>query len=107
MSPLIQIKQGWGPSDERRAYREFWVEMHPIVTMVVEGSFMHGSTGMRNVTKAEVAERVALCKALVDEMRRDFRWSKQRIRDNLSLALRTKLAGLVPDLDTLGKRASW
>jgi len=106
--PLIKINEDFNRGDQRRAYREFWSVMYPIVALVVESSFMHPSTGMKtDPTQAEIKERTDVCKKLVDTMRNDLGWSQVRIKDNLALALRTKLSGLVVDLDALAKRGSW
>jgi len=107
MSALIRVNGGSGRPDAKREYREFWADMYPVVVVVVEASLMNAVTLVRDPTSAIVKERVEMAKKIVDEMRQDFHWSKTRIRDNLAIVLRSRLAGLAVDMDTLGKRSSW
>lgn len=93
--------------EKRRAYRDFWVEMMPHVGNVVVESFVSQESGMRNPTMAEVKERTEFCKRLVDELRNDFQWSAQRIRDNLGVVLRAKLAGIELPLEKMAQRITW
>lgn len=104
---LIRINEPLYPSEKKKLYKEFWSEMFPVCATVVEASFMDGQHAMRNPTTASVKERIEVCKSLVEEMRQTYHWSKQRITDNLALCLRTKLSGLVVDLDSIAKRSSW
>ncbi len=107
MSALIRTDTQYTRQEKARALKAFWDEMNPVVAVVVESTFSHVSTGVRHITTAEVKNRTNMARDLVDNMRRDFGWSKARIRDNLAIALRSKLAGLVVDLDSLGRRGSW
>jgi len=109
VTAYIKTNEGWGRSDEVRAYKEFWDEMMPTVANVVTNSFEEGQCPVSHVTGTEVKHRTNLAKDLVELMRKEFVWSKQRIRDNLALALRMRLNGMVVDLDSLGAagRSSW
>ena len=107
MSTLIKMDTKYSRQEKVRALKAFWDEMMPVVAVVVESTFAHDSTTVRHITTSVVKERTLMAKNLVDTMRQDFGWSRTRIRDNLAVALRSQLAGLVVDLDTLGRRGSW
>lgn len=101
---LIKVAD-WGPSDAKREYRDFWKEMLPKVAIVVERSFIQN--GMRHPTRAAIVERVDVCKAIVNELRYDLKWSKQRIIDHLPVILRCRLSGIALNLEAIGRRATW
>lgn len=104
MPPLIKVSD-FDRSDARREEKRYWQEMLPVVAQVVEQSFVDAN--MRNPTRSEVKKRVDQAKALVDTLRRDFKWGKTRIKDNLLHVLRAELVGLKLDLESFGRRASW
>lgn len=101
---LIKVAD-WGPSDAKREYKRFWEWIMPHVGRVVEASFIQN--GMRHPTRSAIIERVDVCKALVNELRFDLKWSRQRILDHLPIALRCRLSGIHLDLERLGRRATW
>jgi len=107
MTAFLKFNGKYSRSEKAHALQEFWDEMMPVVVVVVESTFAHDSTKVNHITSAVIKERTNMAKELVDTMRRDFGWSKTRIRDNLAVALRTQLSGLVVDLDSLGRRGSW
>ena len=92
-------------TDYRTNYQIFWSEMVPFVADVVEKSFI--TEGMRNPTFSEVKRRTDMLKSIVDQLKHEFGWSKQRIRDNMALIFRCKLIGLDLDIDAMNKRGSW
>jgi hypothetical protein len=94
-----------GRADIKREYEEFWTEMKPYVADAVEKSFL--TAKMSNPTMSEIKSRSNLAKRLVDQLRHEFRWSKQRIRDNISMLLRAELIGIKIDLSSLDQRGSW
>lgn len=101
---LIRVNGG-EPGDAKREYVEFWADMMPTVATAVVESFE--TSKMRHPTDAEARDRTDYAKKLVDQLRVDFGWSRQRIRDHIGIALRAKLAGLELDLSTLGARVVW
>lgn len=101
---LIRVNGG-EPGDAKREYIDFWAVMMPAVAEAVMDSFR--TSKMRHPTAAETRARTDFAKKLVDELRQDFGWSRQRIRDHLDIALRAKLSGLELDLATLGARVAW
>ena len=105
--PLIKINDSFTRKEKEKAMLEFWAELAPCLVMVVEASFMEGQHSMRHPTQSEVKHRTNMAKELIEEMRRTYGWSKTRIQDNLAIALRTRLSGLVVDLDAIAKRGSW
>lgn len=110
MPAFIKISDNYTRSEKRKAYEDFWKMMMPIVGIVVTASFEHGPHAQTNgmtPTRAAIAERVDICKTLVDTMRQEKKWSKWRIRDTLPYALRCHLSGIVVPLDQLNNRGSW
>ena len=95
----------WGPGDRKREVAKFWEETMPVVVEAVEQSFF--KRGLRHPTLEETKTRTRIAMDLVKAMRWDFGFSKQRIRDQLPVALDAKIAGLALDLDLLGKRRAW
>jgi len=83
-------------------YKLFWDEMKPYVAVAVEESFS-GDGSMDTVSKAEVNRRVKIATDLVHMLRREGRWSKFRIRDNIGMILRAKISGIELDLNEVGK----
>jgi hypothetical protein len=101
---LIRVND-WSTPERKREYAQFWADILPVIVYTVEDSFFN--RGMKNPTQAEVKHRTEVAKELVGAMRFEFGWSRQRIRDNLKIALDAKIAGLAVDLDVLGKRNTW
>ncbi len=102
--PLIKVPD-WDYNDAKREMLAFWREMSPVVVRAVEQSFVQAK--MRNPVASEVSRRVTAAKRLIEVMRRDLGWSKQRIAATLGLALDAQLAGLALDLEALGRRATY
>ena len=101
--PLIKVND-WSREDRKRQLLSFWVRMAPVLVKAVEGSFVKAK--MVTPTRAEAARRTKVAKQLVQDMS-DLRFSTERIKDTLPLALDAKLAGLEFDLEALGKRVTW
>lgn len=104
MKTLIKVND-WSREDARREYLAFWNEMKVVVALTVRASFAKAK--MRNPTFTEIKHRTDVAKTLVDEMRQDLKWSKQRITDLLPLALDARIVGLAFDLDALARRGTW
>ena len=102
--PLIRVSD-WDHHDAKRELMAFWTEMSPIVVRAVEQSFVRAQ--MRNPVRTEVRRRITVAKGLVEVMRRELKWSKQRIAAILPLALDANLAGIAVDLEALGQRAMY
>lgn len=88
---------------EFRDYPEQLAKVVDGTTEVVYGSFLvDGSTQTRN----EVKRRTELCARWVLTLRKDCRWSIERILDELPRALRSELDG-IPYSPTREGRQTW
>ncbi len=107
MAAHIKISDKYTKAEKTRAYEAFWREMMPYVGASVSATFEKGSHSMRNPTRPAVAERVETAKKLVDTMRQDLKWSKFRIRENLTYYLSAHLSGIALPMESHAHRNSW
>lgn len=102
---MLIKSQGWNSYDQKREYAVFMAELHPHMVKAVERSFLVAK--MMVPTAKEVKRRCDIAIKLIKEMRFGHKWSRPRIRDNLSDYLSLKLMGLEVDLTRADRRGSW
>jgi hypothetical protein len=87
----------FGRGDAKREYIAFWEWMYPHLGRAVIASFEEAN--MTNPTQAEMKDRITKAKRMVDELRNDLKWSKQRIAAELPRLLRERLLGIKDGID--------
>ncbi len=106
--PLIRTPDRANRELLRQDLAEFWSYMSPILVRAVEDSFLNPNTGkMRQYTRSEVDQRVAYAKDMVMTLRRQYKLSRQRIKDALPILLQAHVMKQDINLDDFLKRSGW
>ena len=103
--PHISVPVRYTKGEKKKAYQEFWKWMMPHVATAIEDSLR--THPLRSASRTAIGERVNFAKRLVDGLRQEFKWSKWRIRDHISVILRARLSGISIPLERMAKRGSW
>lgn len=105
--PHLILPDRYTRSEKRADYAAFWAWIYPHLVKAVEKTFLESPTRHQPST-AEIKDRVDKAKRLVEELRRDAKWSKFRIRDRLGDLLAKMVRGEKIDMSVEDrKKGAW